>query len=215
MKSKNTQEVRARDIDARLKKLYPHPRTALHFSTPLELLVATILSAQCTDERVNRVTKNLFKKYKSPGDYVRAAREEIEKDIRPTGFFHSKARSIQACCAALLEKFNGRIPETLEQMLDLPGVGRKTANLVLGEAFGVPGIVVDTHVRRVAERLGLTKNTDPDRIEQDLMPLLPPDRWTPFSHELIFHGRNTCKARSPDCPHCVLENLCPWPDKIA
>jgi len=213
MKSKNTQEVRAREIDARLKKLYPHPKTALHFSTPLELLVATILSAQCTDERVNQVTKTLFKKYRLAEDYARAIQEELEKDIRSTGFFHSKARSIMRCCAALVEKFQGKVPRTLEEMLLLPGVGRKTANLVLGDAFGIPGIVVDTHVRRVAERLGLTENTDPDRIEQDLMPLLPPDRWTPFSHELIFHGRSACKARSPDCPRCALENLCPWPQK--
>ena len=205
--------IRAQNIDQRLRKLYPQAKTALRFSLPLELLVATILSAQCTDERVNRVTKDLFKKYRAPEDYLHVAQSDLEQDIRSTGFFRNKARSIQACCAALQERFGGAIPKTLEQMITLPGVGRKTANLVLGDAFGIPGIVVDTHVRRVAARLGLSTHTDPDRIEQDLAALVPRERWTPFSHELILHGRNTCTARRPDCPHCALQDLCPWPEK--
>jgi endonuclease-3 len=213
MKSKNTQEHQARDIDSRLKKLYPHPKTALYFSNPLELLVATILSAQCTDKRVNQVTKTLFKKYASAENFQNAPLEELEKDIRSTGFYRNKARSIKGCCTALVEKFGGNVPRTMDEMLLLPGVGRKTANLVLGDAFGIPGIVVDTHVRRVAQRLGLTNNSDPDKIESDLAALLPRDRWTPFSHELIFHGRNVCKARAPDCAHCPLLDICPWPDK--
>ncbi len=213
MKSGNAQNLRAGDIDSCLKKLYPHPKTALRFRTPLELLVATILSAQCTDERVNQVTKTLFKKYIAAEDYQKADLEELEKDIRPTGFFRNKARSIKLCCSMLVEKFGGKMPRTMDQMLLLPGVGRKTANLVLGDAFGIPGIVVDTHVRRVAQRLGLTGNSDPDKIEGDLAVLVPRDRWTPFSHELIFHGRNTCKSRMPDCPGCVLKDFCPWPGK--
>jgi endonuclease-3 len=212
MGKEQERKIRALEIDQRLKKIYPDARTALHYTTPLELLVATILSAQCTDEKVNEVTKVLFKKYKTAGDYAKAPLSELENLIRPTGFFRNKAKSIQKCCHALVEKFSGGIPRTMEEMVDLPGVGRKTANLVLGAVYGIPGIVVDTHVRRLAGRLGLTDNTDPDKIEFDLMPLLPQQRWTSFSHQMVYHGRNTCTARNPGCPHCLLLDICPWPN---
>lgn len=205
---------RALEIDRRLKKLYPDAKTALHFSSPLELLIATILSAQCTDEKVNEVTIALFKRYKTAGDYAHAPLSELETMIRPTGFFHNKAKSIQRCCQALEDNFSGGIPKTLEEMVALPGVGRKTANLVLGEVYGIPGIVVDTHVRRLAGRLDLSDNTDPDKIETDLTPLLPKERWTPFSHQMVYHGRNTCTARKPDCPGCALLDICPWFERL-
>jgi endonuclease-3 len=204
---------RAREIDRRLNKLYPGAETSLHFSNPLELLIATILSAQCTDERVNLVTKSLFEKYKNAKDYVKVTRLQLEQDIHSTGFFRNKAKSIRNCCTALLDHFDGKIPDNLDDMVKLPGVGRKTANLVLGECFNLPGIVVDTHVKRLAQRLGLTQKKDPVKIEFDLMALLPENRWTQFSHELICHGRNTCKARKPDCMACILSDICPWPDK--
>lgn len=204
---------RALEIDRRLKKLYPDAKTALHYSNPLELLIATILSAQCTDEKVNEVTKTLFKKHQTARDYANAPLSELENLIRPTGFFRNKAKSIQKCCRALEENFAGEIPKTLEDMVALHGVGRKTANLVLGAVYGIPGIVVDTHVRRLAERLDLSDNTNPDKIELDLMPLLPKERWTPFSLQMIYHGRNACKSRKPDCHRCALNDICPWPEK--
>jgi endonuclease-3 len=188
---------------------YPAARTALQFKSPLELLIATILSAQCTDVRVNQVTKDLFQRYKSAQDYAKADLHELEEAIRPTGFFHNKAKAIKSCCQEILERHNGKLPETMDELTKLTGVGRKTANVILGNTFGVPGIVVDTHVKRLSQRLGLTKNNDPVKIEFDLMDLLPKEKWTSFSHLLIFHGRNTCKARKPQCPFCCLSELCP------
>jgi len=191
-----------------LDELYPDARCSLVFETPLELLVATVLSAQCTDERVNQVTVELFKKYPTPRAYARTPLEELENDIRSTGFFRNKAKNIQAACRILDERFEGRIPADLETLVQLPGIGRKTANVILGNAFAVPGIVVDTHVGRVAQRLGLSANTDPDKIEQDLMALVPRDRWIKFSHQLIQHGRRLCQARKPKTDQCPLRPYC-------
>jgi len=204
-----TEKPRVKRIVSALSRAYPEARCALVFASPLELLVATILSAQCTDARVNQVTSGLFRKYRSARDYAQAAPAELENDIRSTGFYRNKARAIRACCAALLERHDGMVPRTMEELTALPGVGRKTANLVLAEAFGVPGITVDTHVTRVTRRLGLTQRTDPDRIEQDLMALLPRDQWNGFALRVIQHGRAVCKARSPRCHQCVLLQSCP------
>jgi len=195
-----------------LKKRYPDARCALNFKSPLELLVATILSAQCTDERVNKVTKDLFKKYRGAQDYARAEPEILENDIRSTGFYKNKTKSIIGCCKKIVEKYKGKVPSTMEGLVHLGGVGRKTANVVLGNVFGIPGIVVDTHVKRIAYRLGLTNNHDPVKIEYDLMKLVPRKEWTQFSHLIIFHGRNTCMARKPLCAECVLKKLCPQVD---
>ena len=193
---------------ARLKAEYPDARTELDWKNPLELLVATMLSAQTTDVQVNKVTQSLFSKYRTAEDYADA--EELEADIRPTGFYRNKARSLQGMARALVQEHGGEVPRTMQELVSLPGVGRKTANVVLGNAFGVDeGIVVDTHVRRVSGRLGLTKNKDPVKIEQDLMKIVPEKDWTVFSHLLILHGRRTCKARQPDCPNCVLNDICP------
>jgi endonuclease-3 len=199
-------------IEAILKRLdeaYPGATCALNYQTPLQLLIATILSAQCTDERVNKVTPSLFQKYKTAKDFAEADLETLQEEIRPTGFYKNKAKAIQACCRKIVDDFGGEVPSTLEEMITLPGVGRKTANLVLGETRHIPGIVVDTHVRRLAKRLGLTKHDDPEKIEQDLMRLIPKERWTLFSHQLIHHGRRICKARKPACDRCVLKDLCP------
>ncbi len=193
-----------------LDKAYPQSHTALHFRTPLEILIATILSAQCTDKRVNEVTKTLFKKYKDPKDYAQVPIAELEEDVRPTGFFHNKARNIQECCRELLKRFQGKVPGTMEELVSLPGVGRKTANVVLGNAYGVPGIVVDTHVSRVSQRLGLTEEKDPVKIEFALMPLIPKGKWIVFSHQLIDHGRSLCTARGPKCPSCFLLPYCDY-----
>jgi endonuclease-3 len=203
----------APQIVARLKSEYPDATTELDWSNPLELLVATILSAQTTDVQVNRVTQSLFAKYRTARDYADAAPEELEEDIRPTGFYRNKARSLRGMAAALLEDHGGEVPRTMRELVALPGVGRKTANVVLGNAFGIDeGIVVDTHVRRVSGRLGLTYNRDPVKVEQDLMRVVPGEDWTVFSHLLILHGRRTCKARRPDCPDCVLNDICPSAD---
>ena len=196
-------------IIALLKKRYPDAGCALHFKNPLELLVATILSAQCTDERVNKVTVDLFKKYKTAEDYARVKQEVLEKDIKSTGFFRNKAKSIVNCCKKIVQAHGGKVPATLDELVALDGIGRKTANVILGNAFGVPGITVDTHVKRVSYRLGLTKNQDPVKIEFDLMKLVPQKEWTHFSHLVIFHGRYTCVARKPLCAECVVEKLCP------
>lgn len=205
---------RVREIIRRLKRKYPVARTALNFTTPLELLVATILSAQCTDERVNQVTAELFEKYRTAEDYVRAPLSELEQAIRPTGYYRAKAKTIQAACRMIAEEFGGHVPRTMEDLLRLPGVARKTANVVLQNAFGIPsGIVVDTHVMRVADRLGLTKEKVREKIEADLMSLVPQTEWIGFSHRLIFHGRETCAARRPRCQECVLADLCPYPGK--
>jgi endonuclease III len=200
----------APEVIARLKAEYPDARTELNWSNPLELLVATILSAQTTDVRVNQVTESLFAKYRTAEDYADAPPDELEEDIRPTGFYRNKARSLRGMAHALVEEHGGEVPRTMPELVTLPGVGRKTANVVLGNAFGVDeGIVVDTHVRRVSNRLGLTESQDPEKIEQDLMKVVPEEDWTIFSHLLIFHGRRVCKARKPDCPNCVLSDICP------
>jgi endonuclease-3 len=191
-----------------LKKEYPGARCTLNFTTPFELLIATILAAQCTDERVNQVTEKLFKKYRRPQDYLKVELEELEEDIRPTGFFRNKARNIRECAAVLVREYGGKVPSEMEKLVELPGVGRKTANVVLGNAFGIPGIVVDTHVGRVAQRLGLTTRTDPVKIEFDLMEIIPRKEWVDFSHQLVFHGRRVCSARKPLCERCLLKEYC-------
>jgi endonuclease-3 len=197
-------------IISRLKKEFPQARTALEFSNPLQLLISTMLSAQCTDVRVNMVTPALFAKYRSVKDFAEADRSELETEIKSTGFYRMKARHIIDASLVIVEQFNGRVPKTLEELLSLPGVGRKTANCVLGGAFGIQsGIVVDTHVIRLANRLGLTKNDAPDKIEQDLMNLVPKKEWYRFSNLLILHGRKTCNARKPLCKKCILSNICP------
>jgi endonuclease-3 len=193
-----------------LKAEYPDARTELDWSNPLELLVATILSAQTTDVQVNRVTESLFAKYRTAEDYADSNPEELEEDIRPTGFYRNKARSLRGMANALVEKHAGEVPRTMSELVALPGVGRKTANVVLGNAFGTnEGIVVDTHVRRVSGRLDLTESSDPVNIEQELMEVVPEQDRTIFSHLLILHGRRTCKARKPDCPNCILNDICP------
>ena len=198
------------EVMSRLEREYPGATTELNWTTPLELLVATILSAQTTDVRVNQVTKELFEKYRTAEDYAAAAPAELERDIRPTGFYRNKSRSLQRMAGALLERHGGEVPRTMAELVALPGVGRKTANVVLGNAFGVDeGIVVDTHVRRVSSRLGLTEERDPEKIEQDLLRVVPERERTIFSHLLILHGRRVCKARKPDCEGCVLNDVCP------
>jgi endonuclease III len=194
----------------RLKTAYPDARCSLHYSTPLELLVATVLSAQCTDERVNIVTKSLFKKYRTASDYAGAAPGELEEDIKSTGFYRNKAKALRACCAELLAQYGGEVPAHMAALVQLPGIGRKTANVILGNAFEVAeGIVVDTHVRRLAERLGLTRHSDPDKIEQDLLHVVPREDWIIIGHLLILHGRRICVARAPKCPVCPINDLCP------
>jgi endonuclease-3 len=200
---------RVRKILPILEKLYPAARTALNFKNPLELLIATILSAQCTDVRVNMVTESVFKKYKSAADWVKADIKEIESDIRSTGFYHNKAISIKNTCKEIVERFDGSVPDTMEQLTTLPGVGRKTANVVLGNAFGVPAIACDTHVIRLSRRLQLSANSDPVKLEFDLAEIIPKKSWTLFSHLLIFHGRNVCFARKPDCNNCWIAKFCP------
>jgi endonuclease-3 len=196
-----------------LKTLYPQVKPQLYYRNPFELLVATMLSAQCTDAQVNKVTRKLFKTFKTPSDYAAAPVKKIEKLIHSTGLFRSKAKNIKACAEAILTHHAGAVPESLENLVKLPGVGRKTANVVRGAAFGRPGLVVDTHVARISQRLGLTENRDPVKIEQDLMRLVPAKEWSDFSLRLIFFGRETCKARKPACPDCPLNALCPYPHK--
>jgi endonuclease-3 len=201
---------RAIEVNRRLAARYPDAKCSLDFTTPFELLIATILAAQSTDARVNIVTKALFRKYPTPEAFARAPQVEMEKDVRQTGFFRNKARAVIACSQAIVEKHGGAVPHTMEELTALPGVGRKTANVVLGNAFGTAvGIAVDTHVTRVAGRLGLTKETDAEKIEAGLIPLLPRQEWTAFTHRVIYHGRETCVARSPKCTECVLNDVCP------
>ena len=204
---------RARKIIAALDKAYPDAKCALHFTTPLELLVATILAAQCTDERVNMVTASLFKKYRTAGDYAKAAPKTFEREIGSTGFFRAKTKSVVGMGQALLERHGGDVPRTREELVKLPGVGLKTANVVLGNAFGEPAIAVDTHVFRVTQRLGLARADDPDRIHDQLVEVVPKPAWTRFCHLIQAHGRRTCTARKPACPVCPVRALCPWPDK--
>jgi len=197
-------------IIAALQRTYPNAHCELNFANPLQLLIATILSAQCTDKRVNLVTAELFKKYRVAKDFADAPLAELEEAVKTTGFFRNKARNIKACCAALVEKSGGEVPRTMDELHALAGVGRKTANVVLGNAFGINvGVVVDTHVTRLSHRLGLTKQTDPVKIEQELMQLVPQKNWTLFSHWLIWHGRRRCAARKPDCQNCEIQKLCP------
>jgi len=197
-------------IIAALQRTYPSAHCELNFSNPLQLLVATILSAQCTDKRVNIVTVDLFKKYRSAKDFADGPLADMEAAVKTTGFFRNKAKNIQACCAALVEKFGGEVPRTMDELHALAGVGRKTANVVLGNAFDINvGVVVDTHVTRLGNRLGLVKGTDAVKLEQELMKLVPQKDWTLFSHWLIWHGRRRCMARTPDCVNCEIQKLCP------
>lgn len=207
MKKESLKE-KVKEIIKILSKEFPDARVALKYSNPFELLIATILSAQCTDIKVNQVTANLFKKYKSPKDFLKVDLEKLEDEIRPTGFYKNKAKAIKSCCKELIERFNGEVPKTLEELITLPGVGRKTANVILGNAYRIPGIVVDTHVQRVSKRIGLTKNEDATKIEFDLMEIVPKEEWTHFSNLLIWHGRNTCKAMKPLCKDCLICNFC-------
>lgn len=208
---------RTTEIITRLKRAYPEAHCALDHANAFELLIATILSAQCTDARVNIVTADLFRKYRGPSAYLNVSQKELERDIHSAGFFRNKARNIQAACKRIVEEFNGEVPRSMDQILTLGGVARKTGNVVLGNAFGIAsGVVVDTHVSRLSQRLGLTKNTTPEKIEVDLQRLVPKNDWIMFPHWLISHGRQICVARSPRCPECVLADTCPsrklfWP----
>src|SRR5687768_6138278 len=201
---------RATEIDRRLGERHPDAKCSLDFTNPFELLIATILSAQSTDARVNIVTKSLFRKYPNPAAFANANVVEMETDVKQTGFFRNKAKAVVNCSKAIMERHGGEVPRTMEELVELPGVGRKTANVVLGNAFNTPaGVVVDTHVGRVSGRLGLTASADPVVIEQDLMKLLPREKWTQFAHRMIYHGRETCIARKPQCEVCVLNDICP------
>jgi endonuclease III len=193
-----------------LDEFYGEAHCTLDFRDPLELLVATVLSAQCTDVRVNQVTPVLFRTYPTAAHYARADLTDLEQAIYTTGFYRQKAKSIKALCGVLVEQFGGQVPASLDDLVKLPGIGRKTANVILGNAFGIPGLVVDTHMGRVAQRLGLTRQQDPVKIEFDLMPLVPRERWVKFSHQMIGHGRQTCSAKKPDCPHCPLLPYCDY-----
>jgi endonuclease III len=203
-------EQRAPEIIRILSETYPDAKVALNFSNPLEMLVATILSAQCTDEKVNEVTETLFRKYQTPEDYLKVPEEELKADIKPTGFFNQKAIAIREACRRIVEAYDGDVPNTMEDLITLRGVARKTANIVLGNSFGiVEGIAVDTHVKRVANRLGFSERSDPDKIEQDLMRVIPQERWFDFTYVLIDHGRAICVARRPRCEECPVNHLCP------
>ena len=210
MKKVLDREKQALAVIDLLEKRYPQAKIALIFKNPLELLVATILSAQCTDKRVNIVTKDLFKKYKTAKDYAEADLKQLEEDIKPTGFYHNKANNIKNCCTLLVEKYRGQVPKTMEEMLELPGVARKTANIVLSNAYGVvEGVAVDTHVRRTSKRLGLTDSGDPKQIEQDLMDEIPRNKWMRITDLMIFLGRDVCTAGIPRCEDCILNQICP------
>jgi endonuclease-3 len=204
---------RADTIRKILRSTYPQVKTQLFYRNSFELLVAVILSAQCTDKQVNSVTQLLFKTLKTPDDFIKTPLETIENLIRPTGFFRNKAKNIKNCARDLKENYNGKVPASLEELVKLPGVGRKTANVVLGAAFGIPGLVVDTHVARISQRLKLTFNKDPVKIEHDLMKIIPKKDWSDFSLQLIFFGRETCTARKPKCPACPLNKICPYSSK--
>jgi endonuclease-3 len=209
MKTDDDVRRRARKIVRLLAKLYPDARCALRHENPLQLLIATILSAQCTDARVNQVTPSLFARFRDAKAYATANPRELETAIQSTGFFRNKARNIIECCRQLVERHGGQVPGTMEELVQLPGVGRKTANVILGNAFGTPGITVDTHVTRLSGRMGLTEHTEAEKIERDLMALIPRKEWTMFSHRMIFHGRQVCFARRPNCEGCILKKVCP------
>jgi endonuclease-3 len=212
MKRESLDELKARTrtIIRRLKRAYPGAKCSLNHTNPFELLVATILSAQCTDERVNIVTADLFRKYRKPEDYLNVSPRELEKDIQSTGFFRNKTKSIQGASKMLAEQYGGQVPQTMEELLELPGVARKTANVVLGNAFDInAGVVVDTHVTRLSHRLGLTQQKTAEKIEQDLIPIVPRKDWVVFPHLMIYHGRKICKARNPLCSECTIEKQCP------
>ena len=200
-------------IFSALKRTTPVPRVELHHQTALQLLIATILSAQCTDQRVNQVTPALFKRYRTAGDFADARQSELERLIKSTGFYKSKAKNIIGCCRTLRDRFSGHVPDTMDALVMLPGVGRKTANVVLGNHFGKPALVVDTHVKRVSQRLGLSASEDPERIEEDLQRWLPPDEWTVGSQRMLLHGRYVCLARTPKCQACGIYSLCRWEGK--
>ena len=202
-----------RKIYDKLIEHYPAAACSLRHKDPWQLLIATILSAQCTDKQVNKVTKQLFSKYRNVEELAGANIEKVKKIIRPTGFYNNKARSIIGASQYIVENYNGKVPDSMEKLLELPGVGRKTANVVLGDGFGIAGVVVDTHVKRISNRLGLTDRSNPDKIEQDLMDILPRDTWTTFGHLVIAHGRTLCKARNPLCDQCFLFQDCPYPEK--
>jgi endonuclease III len=209
MKTKDELRNRGRQVVRLLKKQYPDAKCALNYENPLQLLIATVLSAQCTDVRVNMVTPALFERYPSAEAFAEADPRELETAIQSTGFFRNKARNIRACCQQIVAEHGGQVPGTMEQLVKLPGIGRKTANVILGNAFDVPGITVDTHVSRVSYRLGLTKHTNAEKIERDLMEVIPKKEWTIFSHRMIYHGRQICHARKPKCVVCVLNTICP------
>jgi endonuclease-3 len=203
-------EARAQKIIELLEKEHKDAKIALHYANPLELLVATILSAQATDEQINKITPSLFKKYRKAEDYANVDLKELEQDIRSSGFYHNKARNIQNCCKMLVDKYDSKVPKTMDELLELPGVARKTANIVLTNAYGIiAGIAVDTHVRRLAQRLGLTENNDPNKIEADLMNIVPKEKWMRITDLLIFHGRRVCTAKKPNCAGCTLNKICP------
>lgn len=211
---KETHLKKVKEIIKILSKEIPDHRIALKFTNPLELLIATILSAQCTDAKVNQVTESLFKKYRSANEFAEADLKALEEDVRPTGFYRNKAKAIQKCCQDLVSRFGGKVPKTLEELVTLPGVGRKTANVILGNAYEIPGITVDTHVHRVSQRIGLTKNDDPIKIEFDLMEIVPQKEWTRFSNLLIWHGRRTCTAKKPLCEKCAIRKFCDYGSKL-
>jgi endonuclease-3 len=208
-KSLKAQKERMQIILNKLDSIYPDVKIQLDHDNPLQLLVATILSAQCTDARVNIVTKKLFKKYLTPEDFLKVPAEELEQDIFSTGFYKAKSKNIRAACKRIIEDYNGKVPDNMNELLKLPGVGRKTANVVLGHAFDTPGIVVDTHVKRISNKLGFTDTDDPVKIEFKLMKIVPEHKWVKFTHYLINHGRNTCVARKPKCTECIIANECP------
>ena len=212
---KTSAQKKVKEIIKTLSKEIPDSTIALKYSDPFELLIATILSAQCTDVKVNQVTAHLFKRYRSAEDYVNLNLAKLEEEIRPTGFYKNKAKAIQKCCQELVARFGGEVPKTLEELVALPGVGRKTANVVLGNAYGIPGIVVDTHVSRVSQRISLTKNDDPVKIEFDLMEIVPKEEWTHFSNLLIWHGRKTCVAKKPLCEQCPIRKWCDYGSKVS
>ena len=214
MKKLAPPEKRAAEIIRVLKKEYPSARCQLNYKTPFELLIGVILSAQCTDKKVNEITPGLFKKYKNLKDFATAKPQELEKDIRPTGFYKNKTKSIQNCCRALISQHKGKIPEDMEALVSLPGVGRKSANAIRVHAFGKPGIVVDTHVLRVSERLGFTKGKNADRVEETLNELVPKSKWSVFSNVINIHGRRVCAAKKPQCPTCPIRHLCPSAGKL-